>query len=76
VVAASVQVTNATSLTMILLDFSIGSCSEQADISVGGFARTPGQVSAGERLQFGYPANQLRVDLKWVLASQKAHILP
>ena len=74
--AAPVQVTNVTSLTMILSDFPIGSCSEQAHISLCGFGRTPGQVLGGEMLQVGYPANQLRVDLEWVQASQKAHILP
>lgn len=75
-VAPPVQVVNVTSLTMIFSDFSIGLCSEQAHISLGGFAKTPGQVLAGEMLQVGYPANQLKVDLEWVQASQKAHILP
>lgn len=45
-------------------------------MSLGGFARTPGQVRAGEMLQVGCTANQLKVDLEWVQASQKAHVLP
>lgn len=74
--AALVQVVNVTSLTMILSDFSIGSYSEQVHLSLGRFAGTPGQVRAGEMLQVGYPANQLRTDLEWAQAPQKAHILP
>lgn len=74
--AAAVQVTDVTSLTVILSDFSIGSCSEQAPVSLGRSARAPGRGRAGGMLQVAYPVNQRRIDLQWAQASQKAHILP